>query len=225
MTAAPEQAGHGIAPLLDTVVHGDCIDVMARMPRECVDFVLTDPPYLVRYKDRAGRTVLNDDSSDWLAPAFAEMYRLLKPGRFCVSFYGWDAADLFISAWRRAGFTIAGHIVFRKPYASSVRFLERRHEQAYLLTKGTGRHVPRPLPDVLDWTYTGNRLHPTQKSVSVLKPLIRTFTAPGEVTLDPFAGSGSTLVAAQRLDRRYIGIELDAGHHRTASDRVHPPPD
>jgi site-specific DNA-methyltransferase (adenine-specific) len=53
-----------------------------------------------------------------------------------VSFYGWNKADLFISAWRAAGFRVVGHIVFLKRYTSSARFLRYQHEQAYLLAKG-----------------------------------------------------------------------------------------
>ena len=191
------------------ILQGDCTQVMKTMAAGSVDFILTDPPYAVRYRDRSGRTILNDDNDAWLTPAFAEMYRLLKPNTFCVSFYGWDAADRFIAAWRCSGFRIVGHLVFSKQYASSTRFLQRRHEQAYLLMKGAGRIPAEPLPDVLEWKYTGNRLHPTQKSVSVLKPLIRSFSQPGDVVLDPFCGSGSTLVAAKLLQRRYLGIEFD----------------
>jgi site-specific DNA-methyltransferase (adenine-specific) len=76
------------------------------------------------------------------------------------------------------------------------------------------------VPDVLDWQYSGNRLHPTQKPVQPLKTLIGAFTKPGAVVLDPFCGSGSTLIAAQELGRRFIGIELDEQHHRTASSRI-----
>jgi hypothetical protein len=90
--------------LRNTVVHGDCVAVMRRMESASVDFILTDPPYLCRYKARDGRTVINDDRDDWLEPAFAEMYRLLKPDSLCVSFYGWHSADKFIGAWRKAGF-------------------------------------------------------------------------------------------------------------------------
>lgn len=74
------------------------------MPAASVEFVLTDPPYIVRYRDRQGRTVANDNNADWLAPAFAHMDRVLKQGSFCVSFYGWIKADLFIQAWHAAGF-------------------------------------------------------------------------------------------------------------------------
>jgi predicted RNA methylase len=80
---------------------------------------------------------------------------------------------------------------------------------------------PAPLPDVMDWTYTGNRLHPTQKPLSILRPLIEVFSKPGEIVLDPFCGSGSTLAAAQELGRRFVGIELDPTHHRTARAWVH----
>ncbi|MFL5280056.1 MAG: DNA-methyltransferase [Rhodopila sp.] len=72
----------------------------------------------------------------------------------------------------------------------------------------------------LDWRYSGNRLHPTQKPLEALTPLVEAFTAPGDVVLDPFAGSGSTLVAAKALQRRYLGIELNADHHQTAVQRL-----
>ncbi|MGD0973461.1 MAG: DNA methyltransferase [Candidatus Korobacteraceae bacterium] len=206
--------------MLNGVTGGDCIDVMSYMPARCVDFVLTDPPYLVRYHDRSGRRVINDDNDAWLKPAFAQVHRVLKPDALCVSFYGWNKTDVFMAAWRDAGFRIAGHIVFRKRYASSARHLSYTHEQAYLLAKGFPPFPDRPPPDVIDWHYSGNRLHPTQKPVQSLKPLIAAFTKPDAVVLDPFAGSGSTLVAAHELGRRFIGIDLDPDHHRTARERL-----
>jgi hypothetical protein len=63
------------------------------------------------------------------APAF-EIRRLLH------QLHGWNKADLFIDAWRSAGFRIVGHVVFRKRYPSSTRFLQYQHEQAYVLAKG-----------------------------------------------------------------------------------------
>jgi site-specific DNA-methyltransferase (adenine-specific) len=205
---------------LDTIVHGDCIKVMGRMASAAVDFVLTDPPYIARYRSRTGQSVINDDNASWLQPAFTQIYRLLKPGCFCVSFYGWSKADRFIAAWRSARFRMVGHLVFRKKYASSARFLHYEHEQAYLLAKGDVTPPASPMPDVLDWAYTGNRLHPTQKPVQILRPLIEAFCQPGGTVLDPFCGSGSTLVAAKQLARRFVGIELDRTHYLTASRRL-----
>jgi site-specific DNA-methyltransferase (adenine-specific) len=153
-------------------------------------------------------------------PSFAEMHRVLKPGSFCLSFYGWNHADKFIAAWRAAGFRIVGHVVFRKRYASSSGFLRYEHESAYLLAKGDAQLPAHPPSDVVDWEYTGNRLHPTQKPVSVLKPFIEAFCAPDGVVLDPFCGSGSTLIAAGELGRLFVGIELDWRHHRTTGARL-----
>jgi adenine-specific DNA-methyltransferase len=88
-------------------------NLRATATQACVDFILTDPPYVARYRSRDGRKIANDDNADWLCPAFAEMYRVLKYRSFCVSFYGWPKADLFIAAWRAAGFRPVGHIMFR----------------------------------------------------------------------------------------------------------------
>ena len=206
---------------LNSIANGDCIEVMRSLPWASVDFILTDPPYLVNYRDRTGRSVANDAGDGaWLKPAFRQMHRVLRPDSLCVSFYGWNKVDLFMDAWKSGGFSVVGHIVFRKRYGSNARFLSYRHESAYLLAKGRPPLHASPVPDVLDWEYSGNQLHPTQKPVQPLKTLIGAFTKPGDVVLDPFCGSGSTLVGAQELGRKFIGIELDEQHHRTATDRL-----
>jgi DNA modification methylase len=66
-------------------------------------------------------------------------------------------------------------------------------------------------------------MHPSEKSPDTLKPLIRAFSKEGDIVLDSFCGSGSTLVAARDLKRRYIGIEWDRTHARTAADRAYQP--
>jgi site-specific DNA-methyltransferase (adenine-specific) len=207
-------------PLRNVIAQGDCINLMAGMPARSVDFILTDPPYLVRYKDRTGRSLANDDNADWLEPAAQQMYRVLKADSLCVSFYGWTQTDRFISAWRAAGFRIVGHIVFRKRYASKARFVSSTHESAYVLAKGRPALPDHPPADVIDWVYTGNRLHPTQKPVAILKPLIEAFCPHDGLVLDPFCGSGSTLAAARAAGRDWLGMELDPAYHRIASGRL-----
>jgi site-specific DNA-methyltransferase (adenine-specific) len=191
------------------------------MPSASVDMVLTDPPYLVNYHSRDGRGVPNDDTDAWLMPAFTEMYRVLKPDRFCVSFCGFTQAERFIAAWKAAGFRVLEHLVWRKRYPSSTGFVRRYHEQAYLLAKDNPRRPHVLLPSVLEWRYTTNALHPTQKPVGALMPLVMAFSQIGDVVLDPFAGSGSTAVAAAMLGRHYIAIELDEEYARLARDRLH----
>ena len=202
------------------ILWGDCIEVMQDLPDRCVDLVVTDPPYLVSYTDREGRRIANDDNSRGVEPAFAEVYRVLKPDSFCICFYGWNHAEKFLDAWKKAGFTPVGHFVWVKPYASKVGFARACHEQAYLLAKGHPRKPVDPPSDVLDWRYTGNKLHPTQKPVEALLPLIEAYSRRGDVVLDPFSGSGTTAVAARQLGRQPIGIEMDWNYCCVANERL-----
>jgi adenine-specific DNA-methyltransferase len=209
--------------LTNTILNADCLKALPMLQDRSVNFILTDPPYITRYKSRDGCTVPNDDNDAWLKPAFAEMYRVLANDSFAVSFYGWPMADRFMQAYRAAGFRVVGHLMFPKTYASSTRFLRYQHEAAHLLAKGNPSAPQIPIGDVIPWKYTGNKLHPTQKPVSALLPLVETFCAPQGTVLDPFAGSGSTLMAARELGRSYIGIELDAKYHAIASRRLQEP--
>jgi DNA modification methylase len=219
-TALPSMTAPLSSAPRNTILHGDCLDVLPQLPPGSVDFVLTDRPYMVRYCCRDGRRVPNDDNDAWLKPAFAEIYRALARDSFAVSFYGWPHADRFLSAWRAAGFRIVGHFVFPKRYTSTTRLVRYQHECAYLLAKGSPKQPSTTVGDVIPWSYTGNRLHPTQKPLPVLLPLVETFSTPGGLVLDPFAGSGSSLVAAKTLGRDWLGIELDAGYHAVAAERL-----
>lgn len=208
------------APPVDRVLTGDCVPIMQSLPGASIDLVVTDPPYLARYRGRDGRIVPGDDRADWVAPAFRQIYRVLKPDSFCVSFYGWPHVETFMRAWKAAGFRPVGHMVWHKEYASRTGFLQARHEQAYLLAKGYPPRPDRPIADVQPWTYSGNRHHPTQKAVAVIEPLIAAFSSPGDLVLDPFLGSGTTALAAQGCGRRYLGIELDDGFTAIAERRL-----
>jgi DNA modification methylase len=61
---------------VNTILHGDCLTLLPTLSANSAAMVLTDPPYLARYRDRSGRTVPNDDNDRWLVPAFSELYRV-----------------------------------------------------------------------------------------------------------------------------------------------------
>lgn len=132
---------------------GNCIDVMRGFPDRAVDLIVTDPPYLVGFKDRQGRQIAGDVTDEWLQPATLEMYRVLKKDALMVSFYSWNRVDRFMAAWKAAGFYAVGQLVFTKNYASNRRnararrgFVDYCHEGAYVLAKGRpGRDCSRPV--------------------------------------------------------------------------------
>lgn len=110
--------------LIEQLWEGDCLKLLPKMAGNSVDFILTDPPYITRYRSRDGRSVPNEHHDAWLKPSFAEMYRVLKPDSFAVSFYGWPKADRFLTASRAAGFRVVGHLVFPKRYTSKTHVCE-----------------------------------------------------------------------------------------------------
>src|SRR5437763_7456806 len=176
-----------ISSFVNRIILGDCVVVMERMPPASVDFIATDPPYLVNYQSRDGRSIANDATDEWLRPACARMYRVLKNNRFLLCFYAWNRVDRFFTAWTAAGFRPVGHLVWVKRNSSSERFLRYSQESAYLLAKGRPELPTRIIRDVLEWKYTGNTLHLTQKPVMALRPPIRSRTCSLRIMLRALA--------------------------------------
>lgn len=204
-----------------TLLEGDCLPLMQGMASDSVDAVITDPPYGVRFRGKRGRwpVMAGDGDMTWVANAYAEMYRVLRPDTFCVSFYGWPQADAFIQAWTSAGFRMVSHLVCVKNIMGLGHVMRSRHEQAYVLAKGR----PRPtavIPDVVPFVRDRHYAHPTQKPVGTIAPLVETFCPPNGLVLDPFMGSGSTGMAAVRQNRRFVGIELETQYFKAARARI-----
>lgn len=200
-------------------VLGNCIDVMTRIPDNAIDFILTDPPYLVGFRDRSGRTIAGDKTDEWLQPACNEMYRVLKR-RADGELLRLEPRRSLYGRLEKCGIQRCWSPGLHQNYTSKAAYVGYRHECAYILAKGRPRLPQNPLPDVLGWKYSGNRHHPTEKPVTSLQPLIESFTHPNAIVLDPFAGSGSTCVAALQSGRRYIGIELLEQYHRAGQQRL-----
>lgn len=206
-----------------TIFHADCRTVLPTFADESFDFVLTDPPYLVNYRGRwdSKRTpIAGDDRDDWLRPTFAELWRVLKPDTFCVSFYGWPASDRFVGVWKDLGFRPVSHLAFVKNVWGLGRFTRGKHETAFLLAKGRPPKPATGIADVIPWVRERNAAHPNQKPVHTLTPLLKTFAPAGGVVLDPFMGSGSTLRAAKDLGLRAVGIEIEERYCRHAAERL-----
>ncbi|KIC51448.1 DNA methyltransferase [Tateyamaria sp. ANG-S1] len=202
------------------IINGEALETLKGIEAGTIDLVVTDPPYLCNYQDRDGRKVRNDDNAAGVLGVFSELFRVLQQDSYAVVFCGWTAIDQFSKAWADAGFKVGGHLVWGKDYVSNTKHVQYRHESAWLLTKGNPQRQGKALPDLLDWTYSGNRHHPTQKAVEVIAPLIRSFSKPGDVVLDPFLGSGTTAVAAALSGRVAIGVELEAKYCELAKNRV-----
>jgi site-specific DNA-methyltransferase (adenine-specific) len=193
---------------------------MRSMPGASIDLVVTDPPYLVDYRPRDGRRCVNDDNEEWVLPAFRELYRVLKADSLCACFYGWPWIDHFMQVWKQVGFRPVSHLTWIKAHSSREGYTRSHHEVGFLLAKGEPPRPRNPPSDLLPWEYTGNTLHPNQKPVNGILPLIQAYSKLDDIILDPFAGSGTTGIAAKACQRRFVLIEKVSRMCQVAQKRV-----
>lgn len=205
-----------------TLLHGDCLEVMKSMPDGSVDAVITDPPYGVDYRgrwDSEWPQIANDKRLGWLPDLTAQLARVLRPDAFVVCFYGWPYAGAFLDAFASAGFRPTSHLVFIKNQIGLGYHTRGKHEQAYLFSQGKAK-PNRVSADVFGWTRVQNAVHPTQKPLDAIAPLVECFSGAGGTVLDCFMGSGTTGVACAELGRNFVGIEIDKGYFEIAQKRI-----
>ncbi len=206
-----------------TLYHGDCRDVLRGIPPQSANMALTDPPYLVGYKGRWGSrqgAIAGDAEASWLAPVFVELWRVLVRDALCFTFYGWPHADAFMTVWKLIGFKPISQIVCVKNVWGLGYFTRNQHECAYLLAKGKPPKPTKAISDVLPRKRVRKAQHPNQKPIEPIARLVEAYTARSDCIIDPFAGSGTTLLAARMLGRRAIGIELEERYCEIAAERL-----
>ena len=209
------------------LIHGDSLTVLRQMEPESVDAIITDPPYGINYVSPTGARIQNDTAPFiWF---LYDAFRVLKPGSSgrgtLVCFTRWDVQQVFIDAIRLAGFIVKSEVIWDKIQHGMGDLKSQfapSHENIIFAVKGKFSfpgHRPKDL--ITHRKLPGSQMiHPTEKPVPLLADLITAVTKPGDLILDPFAGSGSTLVAAKKPGRRFTGIELDDVHYAKAQRRI-----
>lgn len=224
---------------------GDCLDPVSglqSLPDKSVDHVLTDPPYEAEAHNQQARradgcgggrsvavlaplTFPPITEADRLAAA-AHMARVAR--RWIVVFCQAEA----VQAWREA--LVAGGAVYKraaiwvKPDGQPQLTGDRpgMGYESIVCAHAPGRSRWNGGGRCGVYTFLRNanggapNPHPTTKPLDLMLALVRDFTDPGETILDPFAGSGSTLVAAKRLGRLAIGWERDPKYAAIAEKRI-----
>lgn len=217
------------------ILHGDCRDILPQL--EQVDHVITDPPYAAETHEGArtdgpqgeGTAILIDFAS-FTETDIRNAFTLAAPlvRRWAVSFMDWR----HVAAMEKcppAGLRFVRFGIWYKPNGApqftgdrpstgweALAFMHR--DECRLSWNGGGRHGVFIEPKV-------NTEHPTGKPVTLVSQLIELFTDPGETILDPFMGSGTTLVAAKKLGRKAIGIEISQDYCRIAKERLEATPE
>ena len=206
------------------IVHGDSLEAIADIPDGCVDAMVTDPPYGISLGDHAcaKETRANllikaggyDDSPERfesvIVPIIKRGLSISTRGAvFCIppSMWKLPAPDAIGGIFHLAaigrnkwGWSNLIHCLF---YGTA--------PDLYLGAQQTA---------ITDATVAEKTGHPTTKPLAWMLWCVQLAARTGEIILDPFAGSGTTCVAAKKLGRRYIGIEIDEGYCDITKDRL-----
>ena len=217
---------------LVTLYHGDCREILASMPDQSVDAVITDPPYTERTHSKArsnvdggirqGVTAFASITDDDLRIVLAEMGRVTRS--WVVATLDYRHAFEFdtnppdglkcqrIGIWTKTAPT---------PQITGDRPAQGWEAIAYLhRAKGRSTWNGGGLHGNYYMDVDRQQGHPTAKPLPMVQDLVRKFTNHGDTVFDPFAGSGTTLRAAVNEGRKAIGVELDERYCEVIAKRL-----
>lgn len=196
------------------VVIADAVEWLQSLAPGSVDLIVTDPAYESLEKHRAVGTttrltnewfpIFRNDRYDEL---FAAMYRALARNSHCYVMCDEETLDVIKPVGRAAGFTYWKAIVWDKEAMGMGYHYRNQHEFIAFFEKGKRRLSDLGVPSVLRHKRVRGG-YPTEKPVELLQVLVKQSSAPGELVIDPFTGSGATGVAAASLGRRFAGCDV-----------------
>lgn len=239
--------GEACAPyVLGDVVHGEALGLLQRMPDACVDMVLTDEPYSsggftrgdrmddprTKYCQNAEdlrRHSFTGDNRDqrawayWCALWLHQAKRVTKPGGYIAIFSDWRQLPTATDAIQAGGWVWRGVVAWDKGEGARAPHTGYfRHQAEYVAWGTNGPLGPckhgGPFPGVIRCTVR-NKHHLVGKPTELMRELVKP-CPPGGIVLDPFAGSGTTIIAAELEGRRALGFEIDASYVQVSRDRI-----
>ena len=203
-----------------TIYHGDCRDII---PQLSYNALITDPPYGIAFRSNCRVATDKFDAIVGDGVVDVEWLKLVTEANVLVVFTRWDVLE----PWRLALQSVAklrGCIVWEKG-GGGIGDLERSYGLDYELALYAATdewHIPDKRHGSV-WRNkkdaAGSYRHPTQKPVGIMETFVSRFTKDHNIVLDPFIGSGTTLVAAKNLGRKAIGIEIEERYCEIAAQR------
>jgi site-specific DNA-methyltransferase (adenine-specific) len=199
---------------------------MKDIPDKSIDSIITDPPYGINLQPQRGITkpILNDmrdDAKNLWSELIPECFRVSKNDTAHMFFCGWSemwAVDILNKL-----FTVKACIVWVKNVFGIGYYTRPQHEFILYCHKGNPEKPKVAPSNVWDYRREHRPIHSCQKPVGLIERMINFTTIKESNILDPFMGSGTTGVACKKLNRDFIGIELDADYFKIASERIAKP--
>lgn len=236
--------------MADIVLYNqDCVEIMQMIESDKVDLIITDPPYnlgnfmknrdtnLHKMRDNFFATAGwdNMEFDDWtnsMDKFFESAARIIKKGGSMIVFMAIIKVETVIKLAEKHGFYYKTTGIWHKtnpmPRNMNLHFVNSTEAWIYFTYKartGTFNNEGAMLHDFIETSVTPNGerkhgKHPTQKPESLITHFVNVLSNEDDWVMDPFMGSGTTGVVSKRLNRNFIGIELDANYYAMAGQRI-----
>lgn len=233
---------------IDQVLGGDCLDVLCGFPAEAIDLAYLDPPFNTGRTLRTNHVKYADSWPDihaylsFMRPRIEAIARALKPRGSILLHCDWRTCHHFRLMLEElmGPEHFVNHLIWRYGLGgSSSRRFARKHDDILFYAKGGNYYFEPPMvpatshrmkgmrkkaSDVIDVPAINNMAmervgYPTQKPLALLQMLIEACCPVEGIVLDPFCGSGTTLLAARQAGRHFIGIDSNPDAVRIAQSR------
>jgi site-specific DNA-methyltransferase (adenine-specific) len=213
----------------DNLYEGDALILLPQIPDASIDLIVTDPPFAIDFKaqrlnyNRTGgnvlegyREVTSADYREFTLRWMAEAARVLSPAGSMYVFSGWNRLRDILEGLDAAGFTTINHLIWKyqfgvftkKKYVTS-------HYHILFVVKDPKRytfnkidHYPEDVWVIQREYWKGQKKTPTKLPAEIVKKILSYSSNPGDLVFDPFLGSGTVAVVAQREGRHFIGFEV-----------------
>ena len=207
---------------LDRIICDDASVDLKTLPPKSIDLIVTDPPYgdNIGY-GRLNRSIAGNEHPLISLSVMYDAYRVLKTNASAYVFCGMKHLG-FLRAFFQSytAYGIRDTLIWDKMLRGRGHGFRRQYECILVLEKGKPRYRSPGLSNVLRFQRVRSSRHPHEKPLGLIETLIQQSSDTGGIVLDPFLGSGTTAVAAQQVDRHYIGVELDPSNCNVAKERL-----
>ena len=230
---------------LGTLYNADCFDILKDMPDKSIDLIITDPPYNISRQRKftmKGRKHISldfgewdkwdtdDEYLEWSKLWISECHRVLRDSGNIVIWH--DKAMPFPYIMGKMGYKFKNLFVWNKtnpvPSFMKINFLSGFELATWCVkdTKDKKTFNFKSQKEMLNYTVhpitcgDERTAHPTQKPIKIIKHLIEVLSNPNDLVLDIFAGSGTTAIVCEELNRRWICVEKEKDYFDLSKNRI-----
>jgi len=215
---------------LNRIYNIDAVEWLKKLESNSIDLIVTDPPYRLSKWGSCETSMQGVLAQNWnkifefndihIKDYIFELYRVLKEDSHLYIMVNTYNLQEFLNSITEVKFKIHNLLVWKKSNTIANRYYMKNCEYTIFAYKWKAKNInfcssqsvhsfKNPIK---------GRKHPTQKPIKLMELYIKNSSKPWEIVLDPFAGVGTTLLASQKLDRDYLGFELDKNYFEIAKN-------